>query len=431
MFSQAKLLTLRDEDEYLTCLCRWPQRSRRGDVIDLSSFWNQIRDILEERTQSGKIPHIRVWLTFLQGLYDSAKNDDSLWQIAADGTRMVLDAYHRHFMGRKLMTIGLDASFRIEDAQLMALIFNRLANEPSISTESPSLPEDDSETSVRPAKIPFRALKNSLLICLKTSDAKSAQSILDSMNQIGDPYPVGAKYELYSLVLKCHAKVNDAENTTQFLQKMVENNMKPSEELYSDVLRTMAAAGNYEEMEELFQSMQTGTEDGIEPGISSYDAVISARIQEQNWDKVFALYDEMKEREVRPSSYTIKGLLTANNEKEGRNSVASALESLLLSSAQFDESAFRLASKILFQDVDNNLDDFRKIVREIGERNQELRDSSLDLVRSIRSAEVESSRPSKQPNGSENQGSQHAAEEAWRQAISNLLVFSQAFLEAK
>ena len=398
-------------------------------MIDLSSFWNNIRDILEERTQSGKIPHIWVWLTFLQGLYDSAKNDESLWQIAADGTRMVLDAYPRHSMGSKLMTIGLDASLRIEDAQLMSLIFNRLANEPSISTES--LPEDDSKTSVRPAKIPFRALKNSLLICLKTSDAKNAQSILESMNQIGDPYPVGAKYELYSLVLKCHAKANDAENAKQFLQKMEENNMKPSEELYSDVLRTMAAAGNYEEMEELFQSMQTGIEDGIEPGISSYDAVISARIQEQNWDDVFALYDEMKEREVKPSSDTIKGILTANNEKEGRNSVASALESLLLSSAQFDESAFRLASNILFQDVDNNLDDFRKIVREIGEGNEELRDSSLDLVRSIRSAEVESSRPSKLPNGSENQGSKHAAEEAWRQAISNLLVFSQALLEAK
>lgn len=193
----------------------------------------------------------------------------------------------------------------------------------------------------------------------------------------------------------------------------------------------MAAAGKYEEMDELFQSMQMGKEDGIEPGVSSYDAVISARIQEQSWDDVFALYDEMKRREVKPSSHTINGLLTANNEKEGRDSVIFALDSLLLSNAQFDESTFRLASKILFQDVDNNLDDFRKTVREIGEGNQNLRDPSLDLVRSIRFAEVESSRPRKPANGPEHQDAQHVGEEAWRQAISNLLVFSQALLEAK
>lgn len=176
---------------------------------------------------SKKIPHIKVWQTFLQGLYDSAKNDESLWQVAADGTRIVLDAYPRHFLGSKLMTIGLDASSRIEDAQLMSLILKRLANEPSISTDNSSLTENNSERSDRPAKIPFRALKNSLLIALKASDAKSAQSILESMNQIEDPYPTGAKYELYSLVLKCHAKVNDAENAKGFLQMMIENNMKP------------------------------------------------------------------------------------------------------------------------------------------------------------------------------------------------------------
>ena len=130
-------------------------------------------------------------------------------------------------------------------------------------------------------------------------------------------------------------------------------------------------------------------------------------------------------------TFSINGLLIANNEKEGRDSVTSALDSLLLSNAQFDESTFRLASKILFQDVDNNLDDFRKTVREIGEGNQNLRGPSLDLVRSIRFAEVESSRPPKPTNGPEHQDAQHVGEEAWRQALSNLLVFSQALLEAK
>ena len=184
-------------------------------------------DILEQKILSGKIPDIRVWLTFLEGLYDSAKNDDSLWQMAADATRTVLDVYPRSFVGRKLMTVGLDASSRIEDTELISLLLKRLANEPSISTNKSSFTVKNSETTMRPAKVPFRALKNSLGICLKTSDAKSAQSILESMNQIGDPYPSGAQYELYSLVLKCHAKVNDAENAKGDLRMMMEKKMKP------------------------------------------------------------------------------------------------------------------------------------------------------------------------------------------------------------
>ena len=196
-------------------------------MLDLSSFWTDVQDILKEKTLSGKIPDIRVWLTFLEGLYDSAKNDDSLWQMAANGTRTVLDAYPRSFVGRKLMTIGLDASSRTEDTELIALILKRLANQPSTSLKTTRLTVDNSEITMRPAKVPFRALKNSLRICFHTSDAKSAQSILESIERIEDPYPVGAKYELYSLVLKCHAKANDVENANRTLHTMKENNMKP------------------------------------------------------------------------------------------------------------------------------------------------------------------------------------------------------------
>lgn len=190
----------------------------------------------------------------------------------------------------------------------------------------------------------------------------------------------------------------------------------------------MAAVGRYIEMEELFQSMQSGNEDGIEPGISSFDAILSTRVKEKSWDGVFSLYDEMKAKEVKPSPYTVKGLIIANDQKGGRKLASSALESLLLSNAQFDESTFRLASKILFQDVDENLDDFRKKIREIGE-DRDLRDPSLDLVRSIRFAEIESGRP-KSVHGSKND-LKHAGEDAWQSATSKLLFFSRALLERK
>ncbi len=202
-----------------------------------------------------------------------------------------------------------------------------------------------------------------------------------------------------------------------------------SEELYSEVLRAMAATGRFAEMEELFQSMQIGDEDGIEPSVLSYDAILFAKIEEERWDDVHTLYDEMKTKGIRPSSYTVKGLIRASNQKDGRNSVAIALESLLLNNAQLDEGVFRLASKTLFKEVNENLDDFRKIVREIGEGNPDLRDTSLDLVRAIRFAEVESSRPKIVQNSK--YGAKHSGEDAWRVAISKLLDFSKALFESK
>ena len=191
----------------------------------------------------------------------------------------------------------------------------------------------------------------------------------------------------------------------------------------------MAAAGRYAEMEELFKSMQVDDGDGIEPSVLSYDAILFAKIEEESWDDVYTLYDEMKTKGIQPSSYTVNGLIRANDQKDGRNSVAAVLESLLLSNAQFDESVFRLASETLFQEVNDNLDDFRKIVREIGEGNPDLRDASLDLVRAIRSAEVESSRPKIVQESK--YGAKHSGEDAWRVAISKLFLFSQALFESK
>ena len=124
------------------------------------------------------------------------------------------------------MTIGLHASSYIRDTKLISFILKRLANEPSISPYPSKLTANDAGTTMRPAKVPFRTVKNALYLCLRTSDAGSAKSILDSVNQIGDTYPIGAKAELHSLVVKCLSKVNDAQNANCALRMMLENGMK-------------------------------------------------------------------------------------------------------------------------------------------------------------------------------------------------------------
>mmetsp|Transcript_17142 Transcript_17142/g.35213 ORF Transcript_17142/g.35213 Transcript_17142/m.35213 type:complete len:196 (+) Transcript_17142:92-679(+) len=189
----------------------------------------------------------------------------------------------------------------------------------------------------------------------------------------------------------------------------------------------MAMTDRYQEMEELFQSMQMTTEERIKPGILTYDAIMLARIRVESWDGVLALYEQIKAKGIIPSSTTVKGLIIANHHKGGRESVVSALESLFQCNAQFDESVFRLASKTLFKIVDENSEDFRKSIREMGEQNENLRATSLEFVRSFRFAEIESSRP-KIVHKSKSDV-KLSGEEAWKLATACLLNFVKASSE--
>ena len=191
----------------------------------------------------------------------------------------------------------------------------------------------------------------------------------------------------------------------------------------------MAAECKYQETEDLFQSIQRGIVDGMKPTITSYDAILFARVKGKAWDRAISLYKQMKKDGIIPTSRTIKWIIVANNEKGGRKSVISVLKSLLLCNAQFDEGAFRVASETLYKDVDENLDDFRKTVRQIGELEENLRIPSQDLVRAIRFAEIESKR--RKTLQESNYERNHSSEDAWRIATSHLLVFVQAWSKKK
>jgi hypothetical protein len=168
------------------------------------------------------------------------------------------------------------------------------------------------------------------------------------------------------------------------------------EDLYAAVIHSLAMADRHDEAENLFLAMAVPP-----PGVKSFDAVLLSHIRSHSWEAAINLYGRMvgEEMDVTPGPQTIRGLLIAHHESGGRPAVLTMLDSLLSSSsssssghARMDEGAFRLASKILFQEVGDSLEDFRQHVREIGERDATLRQASLSLVRSVRVAEIESGR---------------------------------------
>ena len=138
----------------------------------------------------------------------------------------------------------------------------------------------------------------------------------------------------------------------------------------------------------------------------------------------------MKQRGITPSSRTIECVLVAYDEKGGgESSVFLALDYFLQCNAQFDESAFLSASKILYKEVDSNLEGFRQSIRDIGEQNPNLRFASINLMRSLRDAEMESRK------SRNNRKSQYENEirqqKAWRIAVLYLMEFLKELKEHK
>ena len=148
-----------------------------------------------------------------------------------------------------------------------------------------------------------------------------------------------------------------------------------------------------------------------------------------SWDEADDLYSEMAQKNISFSPQTTQAILLVKLNKYGKDDVSSELESLLANDkAVFDESSFRLCSKILFRPIPGSLDDFRQDLRNDttldGHKNNDtVQKMKLDLIRSIRTAEVESNRRKNLGDESHNQqrNQQPQGQGEWRIATENLL----------
>jgi pentatricopeptide repeat protein len=163
-------------------------------------------------------------------------------------------------------------------------------------------------------------------------------------------------------------------------------------------------------------------ENGIDvsPGPSSFGAMMLSAIRSHSWDKAITVYEEMKEKGIVVSPHVLQGLIMAHSRKSGRSGTMSVVESILQTDkTQITESTFRLISKVLFKEVQSNLDDFRRDLRGLGEKDHDLRDVTLNLIRSIRVAEIESNRSPTPQNTTKE--IQQVQDKAWLSATKDLL----------
>lgn len=131
---------------------------------------------------------------------------------------------------------------------------------------------------------------------------------------------------------------------------------------------------------------------GVRPGVSCYNAIILNHVRLREWDKVIAVHEAMKEKNIAVTPQTIQGLVLAYSRKGGKAYVTSLLETLRDDGACIDENTFKLLTRVLLPEIEGTLEKVRKRVRDIGESNPQLRGAALDLMRSLRTAEIEEHR---------------------------------------
>jgi pentatricopeptide repeat protein len=188
-------------------------------------------------------------------------------------------------------------------------------------------------------------------------------------------------------------------------------------------MQSLAANGRSGEARELFDSMDSGLDgDAVKPGLSCYNALLLSHVRSGEWNDALAVHETMKQSEVTPGPSTIQGLLLASHRLGGQIQVQALLNDLLASKVKMDRATFQLAMKMLVPGISRTTRDVRQAIRSIGEEIPELRTVSLDLIKSMRIAEVEQQR--KTTAGLSGEDVQQRREESWRLAMGSLIHYA-------
>lgn len=169
--------------------------------------------------------------------------------------------------------------------------------------------------------------------------------------------------------------------------------------------------------------------DDVQLGTSCFNALVLSYVRSEQWESALALYEEMESLGVPLDSSTVQGFLLASYRSGGKGSVISTIEDLLRADTAMGAPSFDLALKMLAPKDVVESTDRRQTLRAMGEEIPTLRSSTLNLIRSIRIAEVEDRR---NPNPNlEMDDIAARRSKAWKDATSLLLAFSRDFEESR
>jgi hypothetical protein len=180
----------------------------------------------------------------------------------------------------------------------------------------------------------------------------------------------------------------------------------------------------------LLHSMESGKL-GVRPGPMCYDGFILACVRSQAWGEAVLSYEKMEKTEIVPSPAACHGILLAASKKGGRSEAKAYLERFYASGAQLHGDGALLAVKTMLPttgDVTVTMSSIRDHLREVCENDESLQPASLNLVRSLRVAELESQRQHS-PN-LKIDVLQVRRKAAWQNVLHDLILYANA-IEAR
>lgn len=240
-------------------MCRWPTRTRSGQLLDTSSLLLEILELVEQQAEDGHKPGFAVWSALIDRLSKAAKHDESLWSLAQRAFKMLLTEHPDRSPSMTMLKIGLETCEATTDAELAAQLVSIVVNRPESSSFDNGPPLDsttfdvdsrsihivdgaksfepvdephqilspDSKVPPTGAPIPIQELRKAFEISLGAGDMCSASSVLNSFDKLSLYYPLRAQTEFYALGLLGFAKAGDADNANNLLIEMKQKEMKP------------------------------------------------------------------------------------------------------------------------------------------------------------------------------------------------------------
>ena len=205
------------------------------------------------------------------------------------------------------------------------------------------------------------------------------------------------------------------------------NDFAYSENLYGAILHSYACTGEFNDAHEMFDKMMSNESNGgCRPGLSCYNAMLLTNLRSRQFNHVNELYETMKQSNIGSNSATGQALILASYGIGGKDRTEKCVQELLDAKVTMDRKCFELASKILISaDVGNgDTTGLRESLRKVVDDVPHFRTVALDLIKSIRVAEVEEGRkPSKVLTVEQ---ISQKREVAWRSAMECLARYVQA-----
>jgi pentatricopeptide repeat protein len=284
-----------------------------------------------------------------------------------------------------------------------------------------------SSVKVRPPSISQSAVSKVLEIALSAQDVDSVQEILSAFEGSLSSMPVSSKNTLYSLGVKGIARIGEPDDALCLLNNMYANGLSPCEVTCGAVIYCLAHANRVTEANSLFDDVSEGKfGKNIMPGLACFNAHMLSLMKMKNWEDVVRLQQTMKEAGISPDATTFQGVLIASTKHGDDNAVLGVVEDALKNGWKMNRECIDLTTRILLKDLNlptNSTAATRDKLRMLIDQRGELQNEYLDLLRTLRTAEVEDSREG--PKFVRLEDIRVRQETAWRAVLESLITLSK------